>query len=92
MCGDDVGASERWCGVKKVRISRPTKFMAKTKSKAPTLSEQIKAVQASAKMARYSFTHLIGKYKGRIPPGPELDETLALEAAVKTLSRIEKLP
>ena len=32
-----------------------------------------------------SHTLQSGRYKGRIPPGPELDETEALKAAVRTL-------
>ena len=51
----------------------------------PSLRQQIKAVEEAAESNHSSYTHLIGSYTGRIPPGPELDHTLALEAAVKTL-------
>ena len=54
----------------------------------PTLRQQIKAVKQVAQCFRRSYTHLIGEYKGDIPPCAERNQTLALEEAVKTLSRL----
>lgn len=54
-----------------------------------SLKEQIAAVQRHIEINVASYTHGCGSYHGRIPPGPELDETNALRAAVKTLKSIK---
>ncbi len=54
----------------------------------PTLAEQIEAVEEHIRINVHSHTHLIGRYRGTIPPGPWLDETNALKAAAKSLRRL----
>ena len=57
--------------------------------KPPTLNQQIKALEAVIKCAVRSHTHLIGRYKGTIPPGPQRDEVEALKAALATVREVK---
>lgn len=54
-----------------------------------SIAKQIAAVQKQIAINKISYTHLIGEFKGKIPPGPQLDETNALKAVVRSLRKLK---
>lgn len=59
--------------------------------KTPSLDQQISVVKDEIECRKRSYTHRIGKWKGRIPPGQQLDECNALRAIVHTLRKLKQI-